>query len=177
MTKLRKLVTRVTNLEIRMQKYRGETRDDGYALTLLYAPIDDRKWQWSLNKLAIWELSKSFFLGCEVAFVTCVSYSKLTSDGFIFSSLTRLFQEFLQKQGHWVRMMLYKYFKAFVYSKAWLLWWYQLNNLRSIKQIIWKRWEWRNRMNLFMNLRREEKNKVAQPGPERGPTRKGSRKK
>ena len=45
MTKLRKFVTRATDLETRIQKYRGEAHDGGYAMTYLYAMSDDRKRQ------------------------------------------------------------------------------------------------------------------------------------
>ena len=41
MTKYRKLVTGATDLEIRMQKYYGETRDDGYAMVPLHVSTND----------------------------------------------------------------------------------------------------------------------------------------
>ena len=41
--KLQKLVTRATELETRMRKYRNETRDGDYAMKLVYAPYNG--WQ------------------------------------------------------------------------------------------------------------------------------------
>ena len=49
-TKLRKFVTRATDLETRMQRHRGEARHSGYMSLPLYVNSDGRGRWWSLKE-------------------------------------------------------------------------------------------------------------------------------
>ena len=71
-TKLRKLVTWATDVEIQNRKFCQETRDSSFCIIPLYVNFDDRRWRWQwkrLTKMKRWHAVKANFMvfqGCSM---------------------------------------------------------------------------------------------------------------